>query len=175
MARADIAISAELIGQAQAGDHDAIDAVLRLAQRDIRRYARRSCRVPDIDDAVQETLATVARRIAMLRSPLAFAGWVFVIVRRECLRLTRIFPAGGQPLESIHNRLDLATRPEAELRFDIASAVQSLPAHYRTIVLLRDVEELSIAEIATRTALTREAVKARLRRARLMIRDYLAD
>jgi RNA polymerase sigma factor (sigma-70 family) len=111
----------------------------------------------------------------MLRSPMAFAGWVFVIVRRQCLRLTRILPLGVQSLDSVINSLDLAIRPDAELRFDIASAIQSLPDHYRTILLLRDVEELSIAEIATRLALTREAVKARLHRARLLMREYLAD
>lgn len=175
MGQAGEVIPADLIGLAQQGDHHAIDALLRLAQRDIRRYARRSCRSPDIDDAVQETLTTVARRIAMLRSPVAFAAWVFVIVRRECLRLAGHFPFGGPDLDSIHNSLDLAIRPEADLRFDIASAIQSLPEHYRVILLLRDVEERSIADIAAQLGLTREATKARLRRARLMVREYLAD
>jgi RNA polymerase sigma factor (sigma-70 family) len=166
-------ITPELIGQAQAGDHAAIDVVLRLAQPDIRRYARRACRLPDVDDAVQETLATVARRIAVLRTPMAFAGWVFVIVKRECLRLARLLPLGNQPLDSVENRLDLAVRPEAELRLDLGRAILSLPEHYRSIVLLRDIEELSIADIANRTGLTRETVKARLHRARLLIREYL--
>lgn len=175
MGQAGGAIPVELIGRAQRGDHHAIDALLRLAQRDIRHYARRSCRSPDIDDAVQETLTTVARRIGMLRSPVAFAAWMFVIVRRECLRLAQHFPFGGPALDTLHNSLDLSTRPEAELRFDIVSAIQSLPEHYRFILLLRDVEERSIAEIAARLGLTREATKARLRRARLLVREYLAE
>lgn len=175
MRQAGNAIPVALIGLAQAGDHDAIDALLRLAQSDIRRYARRSCRLHDVDDAVQETLATVARRVAMLRNPLAFAGWVFTMVRRECMRLARAAPFGWRALDSIDNRLDLATRPEAELRFDIAAAIQSLPRHYGVILLLRDVEERSIDEIAGRLSLTREATKARLRRARLLMREYLAD
>jgi RNA polymerase sigma factor (sigma-70 family) len=168
------AVSPELIGLAQAGNHDAISALLRASQPDIRRYARRSCRLEDIDDAVQETLTTVARRIAALRSPAAYIAWVFVMVSRECYRLAR----SQRPwlsLDGLENRIGLAQRPELELRFDLAAAIQSLPLHYRTILLLRDVEELSIGEIAEREALSREATKARLRRARLMIREYLAD
>ena len=48
-----------------------------------------------------------------------------------------------------------------------------LPDHYREVILLRDIEELSIDEIAGVLALTRESVKARIHRARLMIREYL--
>lgn len=165
--------SLELIGLAQAGDQAAIAALLLASQRNIRRYARRSCRLEDIDDAVQETLTIVARRIAMLRTPTAFVSWVFVMVSRECYRLARSRLLQWQPLDELENSLQLAKRPEAELRFDLAAAIQSLPPHYRSVVLLRDLEELSIAEIATATQLSGEAVKARLRRARLMIREYL--
>lgn len=52
-------------------------------------------------------------------------------------------------------------------------AIQSLPDHYREVVLLRDIEELSIDEIAGVLGLSRESVKARIHRARLMIREYL--
>lgn len=168
-------VSPELIGLAQAGNHDAISALLRASQPDIRRYARRSCRLEDIDDAVQEALTTVARRIAALRSPAAYIAWVFVVVSRECYRLARSRRPPWQPLDGLENSLELAQRPELELRFDLAAAIQSLPEHYRTIVLMRDIEELSIGEIAEREALSREAAKARLRRARLMMREYLAD
>lgn len=168
-------VSVELIGLARAGDHDAITALLRASQPDIRRYARRACRLEDVDDAVQEAMATIARHIAGLRSPAAYVGWLFVMVRRQCSRLARSLRFAGRPLDELGDSLDLAQRPEAELRLDLASAIQSLPAHYRTILLLRDIEEFSIGEIASHTGLSREATKARLRRARLMIRDYLAD
>lgn len=169
------AIAPELIGLAQAGDHGAISALLRASQPDIRRYARRACRLEDVDDAVQEAMTTVSRRISGLRSPAAYIGWLFVMVRRECSRLARAMRLGDRSLDGLADSIELSQRPEAELRFDLASAIQSLPAHYRTILLLRDVEEFSIGEIATHTGLTREATKARLRRARLMIREYLAD
>jgi RNA polymerase sigma factor (sigma-70 family) len=63
-------------------------------------------------------------------------------------------------------------RPE-DIRIDLSRAIQSLPDHYRKVILLRDIEELSIDEIAGVLGLTRESVKARIHRARLMIREYL--
>jgi DNA-directed RNA polymerase specialized sigma24 family protein len=57
-----------------------------------------------------------------------------------------------------------------ELRIDIARAIQSLPAHYRAIVALRDLEELTVDEIAGRLRATRETVKAPLHRARTAAR-----
>ena len=60
-----------------------------------------------------------------------------------------------------------------DVRIDLSRAIQSLPDHYREVILLRDIEELSIDEISGVLALTRESVKARIHRARLMIREYL--
>lgn len=169
------AIAPELIGLAQAGDHGAITDLLRASQPDIRRYARRACRLEDVDDAVQEAMTAVSRSISGLRTPAAYIGWLFVTVRRACSRLARSMRRVAQPIDDYADKIELSERPEAELRFDLASAIQSLPAHYRTILLLRDIEEFSIGEIADHTGLSREATKARLRRARLMIREYLAD
>ena len=63
--------------------------------------------------------------------------------------------------------------PQLELSIDLARAIESLPEHYREVVLLRDVEELTINEIAERLGRTREAVKGNLHRARLLLREYL--
>jgi RNA polymerase sigma-70 factor (ECF subfamily) len=60
-----------------------------------------------------------------------------------------------------------------EPRLDLANAIQSLPPNYRDVILLRDVEELTIDEIAQSVGASREAVKARLNRARIMLREYL--
>jgi len=60
------------------------------------------------------------------------------------------------------------------LRLDVIAAIESLPPHYREIVILRDFEELRIDEIVGRLGLTRESVKGRLHRARALLREYLA-
>jgi RNA polymerase sigma factor (sigma-70 family) len=59
------------------------------------------------------------------------------------------------------------------LRRELASAIESLPPHYREVLLLRDFEELTIAEIAARVGDTPAAVKSRLHRARTLAREYL--
>lgn len=164
-----------LISAAKAGDQVAIVALLQQSQPLIRRYARRACRITDIDDATQETLWQLHRKIGGLRSVMAFSGWLFQVVRRTCLRLMRNAGVMGDQLGLIENDLAFATRSDVEIRLDLAAAIQSLPAHYRNIVLLRDIEELTIDEISGTLELSREAVKARLRRARKLLREYLSD
>ena len=70
----------------------------------------------------------------------------------------------------------MLSRPDASLRLDLARALESLPAHYLEVVLLRDFEELTISEIAQRLGEQPGAVKSRLHRARELVREYmLAD
>jgi RNA polymerase sigma factor (sigma-70 family) len=94
------------------------------------------------------------------------------IVRRTCWRLARAVLGNALPLDSFSNSARLATVDDDELRLDLTNAIQSLPEHYRQIVLLRDVDELTIGEIAQSPSLSREAVKGRLHRARGLIREY---
>ncbi|MBW8882178.1 MAG: sigma-70 family RNA polymerase sigma factor [Asticcacaulis sp.] len=163
-----------LMEAAVAGDREAILAVMAAAHGDIRRYARRACRnSSDAEDAVQETLWILYRRIGGLRRLGAFSGWLFQVVRRACLKLAR----QGWPVataEMVAEDAKLSERPDAELRLDLAAAIQSLPGHYRDVLLLRDIEELTIDEIGVRLDLTRESVKARLHRARVLVREYLS-
>ncbi len=163
----------QLVVAARAGDRSAIAELLELTQPDIRRYARRSCRTTgDAEDAVQETLLVLSRHLAGLKEAARLSAWLFTVVRRQCDRLARAM-LGRESLEAARDDERLILRPAAELRIDVAGAIQSLPEHYRTVVLLRDLEELTIDEIAARLDATREAVKARLHRARQMIREYL--
>ncbi len=165
--------STELIVSARDGDVGAIALLLAAAQPDIRRYARVSCKTADVDDAVQDALCLLHRHIGRLRAVSAFSSWLFAVVRRECIRLDRMARGRRAPIEEIENDFRFAARPETELRMDLAGAINSLPDHYRQIVVLRDIEELTIDEIAFAIDASREAVKARLHRARLLLREYL--
>lgn len=167
---------AGLVDAARAGDRAALEALLAAVQPDLRRYAHRACRTAsDVDDAVQDALCILYRRVGTLRSAAAFMGWLMVVTRRECLRLARRAPPGHERVEALEDDLRLSARAPDDLRLDLAAAIQSLPAHYRDVVLLRDVEELTIDEIARARSLTREAVKARLHRARALLREYLKE
>ena len=156
------------------GDPEAILALLKLAQPDIRRYARRACRsTNDVEDAVQESLWILYRRIGRLQKVGAFSYWLFQIVHRTCLRLARQHFGLADDISSLEDDLQLSKRPDADLRLDIAGAIQSLPDHYRRVLILRDADEMTIGEIADLLGLTREATKARLHRARMLVREYL--
>ena len=63
----------------------------------------------------------------------------------------------------------------SEIRQALAKALTLLEEHYRLAFILRDVNELSITETANILGITRGAVKTRLRRARLMLRDILSS
>ncbi len=161
-----------LILAAQLGDSSALDRLLLVSATDARRYARRHCHVSDIDDAVQEALLILVRKISALKAAAAFSGWLFTIVRRECDRLARAM-LRHESLDEARVESYLAAETDLELRTDLSAALESLPGPYRRVVLMRDFEELTIAEIASALGEAPGAVKSRLHRARAMVREYL--
>jgi len=161
-----------LVEAARGGDEKALVSLIAAAQPDVRRYAARNCRAADIDDAVQETLLLLYRRVGTLRAVTSFSAWLFAVARRACYRLLRISAAPSDDAGAAEEGRWSHLSPE-DIRVDLSRAIQSLPDHYREVILLRDIEEFSIEEIAGTLALTRESVKARIHRARLMIREYL--
>lgn len=161
-----------LLEAARQGDPSALDRLLQVCQPDIRRYAYRHCLASDVDDAVQETLLILAHRLRSLRVVAAFSGWLLQIVRRECRRLERrLFRLDPYDEEKMENWL--ATASDQTVRLDLIHALESLPEHYREIILLRDCHEMTIREIAAQIQLTTSATKSRLHRARQLVREYL--
>ncbi|TAN09270.1 MAG: RNA polymerase sigma factor [Burkholderiaceae bacterium] len=161
-----------LIEAARGGDERALLQLLEVSRPHLKHIAATQCAsAADADDAVQESLWHVYRRIGALRTIGSYAAWLFSIVRRECQRLMRQMrgrvdlPADDDPLFAC------VTTPD--LRVDLAAALQSLPERYREAIVLRDFEECSIAEMAAALRLTRAAVKSRIHRGREMMREYL--
>jgi RNA polymerase sigma factor (sigma-70 family) len=161
-----------LILAAQSGDASSIERLLTMCQSDARRYALRNCKASDVDDAVQESLMVISRKVQGLKAVAAFSSWLFVVIKRECRKLTRAM--------SRHDSLDddwvehqIVTRNDNELRVDLVAALESLPAHYLEVILLRDFEELTIAEICDRLGEPTGAVKSRLHRARELVREFM--
>lgn len=161
-----------LLESARSGDARAIETLLVQAQPDIRRYARKTCLASEAEEAVQFALITLHGSIGELRAVTAFSGWLLAIVKRECIRLGKL-SVRWIPGVDLDSDARFQRMPTDELRIDVRNAIQSLPENYRDIVLLRDFEEMTIEEIADRLMLTREAVKARLHRARKLLREYL--
>lgn len=163
-----------LLAAAQAGDPCALEQLLRELQPDIRRYARRQChRSTAIEDVVQEALIVVYRRVGNVRDAAALAGWVFRVVARLCMLPVLGLLRGTEELTLREETRYLVHTPADELRLDLVRALESLPAMYREIILLRDMEQLTITETARHLDITREAAKSRLHRARALVREYL--
>jgi RNA polymerase sigma factor (sigma-70 family) len=157
---------------ARDGDLAALQRVLRASRQNLRRYAEYHCVINDAEDAVQESLIQASRRIGDLRVVESFSSWMFRIVKRECNRLKRgvRMLTGSAITEDIE---PVARFEPVELRHDVAAALRALPAHYREVILLRDLEGYAIEEIAAHLGLNREAAKSRLHRARVLAREYL--
>jgi RNA polymerase sigma factor (sigma-70 family) len=162
----------EMLNAAREGNPSALECVLKQSRQDLRRFAEYHCEINDMEDAVQDSLFTISRKIGDLRSLEAFTSWLFRIIKRECNRYKRL--KRGLMQVPITEEIEGPHYPEQKaLLRDLSMAMESLPAHYREIILLRDLQGLSIEELSTQLNLTTQAAKARLHRARSLAREYL--
>lgn len=169
-----IPVEESLLEAARGGDAVALDRLLVTCRPEMRRYATSQCSTSsDVDDAVQEALIILYRKLPALRSLGAFTGWLLLIVRRECQRLARKMFHQEVPLDEATERQYLRMRTDTDLRIDIVMAIESLPYIYRDVIILRDMEELTIREIAERLHLVPETVKTRIHRGRHLIHEHL--
>jgi RNA polymerase sigma factor (sigma-70 family) len=173
MNTAPLPIAQTLLTQARAGDRDALERLLRHCQSDLRRYARRHCHSDDIDEAVQDALWILSRRLTALRVISALSSWLFQVVRRACLRLRSQQPDHVE-LDDSHAELQQDDRASTELRIDLARGLAALPEHYRSVLVLIDLQGCSGDEAAAELGITVEAAKSRLHRARMMLREGLS-
>lgn len=160
----------KLVALARAGDARALEALLRRCRPDLRRYARRHCASNDVDDAVQDAMWIVARRVSTLRVAAALSSWLFVTVRRLCMRLLKQ-QAPTEPLEDdapFH-----AAEPQHALRLDLARALESLAPIYRDVLVLVDVTGHTVPEASRTLGIGLETTKSRLHRARALMRQRL--
>ncbi|NUU21209.1 MAG: RNA polymerase sigma factor [Streptomycetaceae bacterium] len=174
----------QIILGAQRGDEAALTALVSGSHPHVRRFADALCASPqDAEDAAQEALIILYRKIGMLRATGALASWMFRIVRNECLRRTRGVlrtppydppPAqtpGGEPaLESVEN--DVLRRLEVER---VAAAIAQLPEDLRRVLVMRDVQGYPGRTVARALGLSTAAMKSRLHRARAALRKALGE
>lgn len=166
-----IADDDQLVDRARSGDAQALDALLHRCQPDLRRYARRHCASEDVDDAVQDALWILARRVSALRAAAALSSWLFVTMRRICHRLLRQ-RRDTEPLDD--ERHGGTAESQDVLRLDLARAISALAPKYREMLVLVDVLGHTVPEAAEALAIGLEAAKSRLHRARSTVRESLA-
>src|SRR5262245_40414136 len=82
--RMELALVNSDLEAARMGDRRALERVLTSSRQNLRRYAEFHCIINDVEDAVQESLLLVSRKLCDLRELECFTSWLFRIVKREC-------------------------------------------------------------------------------------------
>ncbi|MEV5516112.1 RNA polymerase sigma factor [Streptomyces flaveolus] len=165
-----------LIKAAQDGDVTSLTTVVMESQPHVRKFALSLCASPqDAEDAAQEALIILYRKIGTLRATGALASWMFRIVRNECLRQVRLLvprsdeapegPPEPSAEDAVLRRLELER---------VAAAVGALPRDQRQVLIMRDVQGLPGRAVAHALGLSNAAMKSRLHRARAALRHSLA-
>jgi RNA polymerase sigma factor (sigma-70 family) len=163
----------QLVVAAQRGDAEAISALVSGSHPNVRRFARSLCATPeDAEDAAQEALIILYRKIGMLRASGALASWMFRIVRNECLRRARTLRTRAPlPDAAVHSAEDVVLqRIEAG---EVAAAIAALPAEQRCVLIMRDIQGYSGRMVAEALGLSTAAMKSRLHRARTAVQQSL--
>ncbi len=154
---------------------DSIAALVSGSHPHIQRFAHSLCATPeDAEDAAQEALIILYRKIGMLRASGALASWMFRIIRNECLRRARASLSGRVLLQD--NVSAASAEDEALRRLEagrVADAVADLPADQRSVLIMRDIQGYSGRLVADALGLSTAAMKSRLHRARATVRQAL--
>jgi RNA polymerase sigma-70 factor (ECF subfamily) len=171
-----------LAAEASSGSRDAAEQLvwavdaLDLARSAIRRVL---VSADDVDEATQRTLVSVNRGIGAFRGGSRFRTWLFAIARNEALQLIR--SRARHPVESSAMVDDPPQGFVARMSSIIADrqvihgVVEQLPEPFRSAVVLRDIEQCSYSEVATRLGIEVGTVKSRIRRGRELAAGRLAE
>ena len=154
----------------QEGDTSAFRTLFDRFRPSVHAYCARMLGDRDeAEDAAQETFIHALRDAPGLRSPERFRGWLFGIARHRVMMILRerrkaMLEKFDDDVWDDETPLTMAERSEIQL--NVRNAVAALSPAYREVVLLRDFQHLSYAEIAIATESTEIAVKSRLHKAR---------
>jgi RNA polymerase sigma factor (sigma-70 family) len=163
----------QVVSAAQQGDPRAITTLVSDSHAHVRRFAHTLCSTPeDAEDAAQEALIVLYRKIGTLRATAALGSWMFRIVRNECIRRSRL--ALRRPISAATVEPSAEDAALARLEIErIVDSIAGLPAEQRAVIVLRDIQGLSGAATAQTLGLSRAAMKSRLHRGREALRSRL--
>jgi RNA polymerase sigma-70 factor (ECF subfamily) len=168
-------------------DRGALEALLERHEPAIWRFGMKMCRDPeDAKDVLQETMLAAARTARDFRGGSRVSTWLFAIARSFCIkkrRRSQLAPGEPVSLDEHSERVgDIATSDlppdeavaSRELGLALDRALGELEPAQREVLILRDVEGLSAAEVAEVLGVSVDAVKSRLHRARVLLRERLS-
>ncbi len=177
---------AELVERVKKGDGLAMEQLLARHEQQIYRFGLRMCgNEDDARDVLQETLLSAFRNLGTFRGDARLSTWLYQVARSFCIKQRRRREGEPEHLESmeVHEVKALAAdvrAPDAaaharEVGQVIQAAMSTLPEEQREVLVLRDVEGLSAEDAAEVVGIEVGALKSRLHRARLQLKQSLAS
>jgi RNA polymerase sigma-70 factor (ECF subfamily) len=177
----------------KSGRPEDVDRALETLQEIVYGFGMKVCGVrEDAEDTAQETLIRLARQLREFPDARALAVWLYKVAKTQCLmsrRKSKFAPAQMLSLDALMPNQSGAAAPATkswgitpeeillnkELRRKLEDAILALPKHYRLVLILRDMEQLDTREVAQVMGISEETAKMRLHRARVFVRNALAD
>ena len=177
----------ELVKRAQNDDERAFGELVTRYESKVYSLAMKMLRNPeDAEDVLQDTFLRAYRGIKSFKGNSTFSTWVYRITANSALMRLRKKQLPQVSIEDADEReapisiADWAPGPveqllNQEMQRVMDEAVEALPPEFRQVFILRDIEELSNADVAEILDLSVAAVKSRLHRARLKVRNRLGQ
>ncbi|HXC95488.1 MAG TPA: RNA polymerase sigma factor [Edaphobacter sp.] len=177
----------EIVARVRGGETAFYEVIMRRYNQRLYRVARAILRNDgEAEDVLQDAYVRAFEHLDQFAGRSAFSTWLTRIAVHEALgrlrsrnrneRLDDNDPDGDRSMQMTSKSPDPEQSASgAQLRDLLEEAVLSLPEHYRTVIMLRDIEELSTTETAEALDITEENVKVRLHRGHGMIRSWLFE
>ena len=187
---ADADEDALLVKKAQNGSTEAFEALVRKYEGKVFGITSRMLAFgEDSKDAAQEAFIKAYRSLKGFRGESKFSTWLYRITNNVCLDYLRKRNRRELPLDLGMDDSDGETRAvdipadvdvesaveDSEFRSLVQKAINSLPAHHRIMIIMRDIQDLSYTEIAQLIGVPEGTVKSKINRARKILRDALIN
>jgi len=182
-----------LVKKSQKGDYPSFEGLVKRYEKKIYNLAYRIMgNKEDASDVLQETFLQAFKKLAGFKGEAKFSTWVYRIAVNICLMrkrkrkkmeivsldvpiLTKKEDEIKRELRDDWSESPLATLENKEVKKTLSEAIDLLPEEYRTVFLLRGLNGMSNEEVAEVLKISLPAVKSRLHRARLFLRDKLSQ
>jgi len=190
----------DLLDKAQGGDEKAFTEIVRRYEKMVYNFSFKICRDREYaEETLQDTFINVYRKLKQFDGKSKFSTWLYTIVANNCLMKRRrgklekasvnldeceisqhdhgtgVDRHGHHPALQSWRNTPLEEAMSKELRERLDAAIQKLPVDYRLVFILRDIEGQSAEETAQILKVSIPAVKSRLRRARMFLREQLNE
>jgi len=170
-------------------DKKAFEELLHHFGPNLMKFGMKMCgEKEDALDVFQDTLEKAFTSLEQLKEPLALKKWLFKVAANACLMKRRrekfiseevevdeVFPEKENLLKEEHwDSLPEKFIEDKEIKERLGKIIASLPEKYKSVLVLRDIEDFSTEETADILGVSKEVVKMRLSRARAKVREELS-